>query len=256
MGFRIEFKRLRSALRSWLVVLTVAAGLFAAEFTSAAQPPFVMSTSVRAPLYFEDGTGYFNLLSAEIFRRLDMKYELAYLPASRALVFADNKTVDGTGPRTAAIEKKFPNLIRVPIDVFQFDFMVYSKDPEISISGWSSLKPYSVGLINGWKIVEQNTTEARLVTKATNFDQLLKLLDLGRVEVAIMDRVMAGWQLEQLGLDLHVIEPPIISRPNFIYVHKQHAALVPEITRVLSEMQQDGSLAAIRAKTLSGSISN
>ncbi len=71
-----------------------------------------------------------------------------------------------------------------------------------------------------------------------------------------MDRVMAGWQFRQLGFDLHAIEPPIISRPNFIYVHKRHADLVAEITRVLSEMQQDGSLEEIRANTLSGRIGN
>ena len=252
----IEFTRHWPALTSWLRALIVATGLLGAECASAAQPPFVMSTSVRAPLYLENGSGYFNLLSAEIFRRLDMEFELIFLPASRALAFANDKTVDGTGPRTAAIEKKFPNLVRIPINVFQFDFMVYSRDPELSITGWDSLKPYSVGLLNGWKIVEQNTTEARLVTKATNYDQLLKLLDLGRVEVAIMDRVMAGWQLRQLGFDLHAIEPPIASKPNFIYVHKQHAGLVAEITRVLSEMQQDGSLQEIRAKTLSGQIDN
>lgn len=246
----ISYKRQRSVVKIWLRVLICLVGLAGTEFTVAAGQPFVMSTSVRAPLYLEDGSGYFNQLTAEIFRRLDIESRLIHLPARRALFFANNKTVDGTGPRTAAIEKSFPNLVRVPGNVFQFEFMVYSKDPAISVNGWESLLAYSVGLINGWKIVEQNTANAKLVTRAENYDQLFQMLELGRIDVAVMDRVMAGWELKQLGLDLHAIEPPIISQSNYIYVHKEHASLVPEIARVVAEMRQDGSMAAIRARTM------
>jgi polar amino acid transport system substrate-binding protein len=252
MHLKISVKRQCAALKGWLLVPICLVGLFCTEFTLAAGQPFVMSTSVRPPLYSNDGSGYLNLLTTEIFRRLEINYQLIHLPEQRALIFANNKTVDGTGPRTAAIEEKFPNLIRVPVNVLDFDFMAYSKNRAINISGWESLNPYSVGFINGWKIVEHNTTNAKLVTKATDYDQLFRLLEKGRIDIAILDREMGGWQLRQLGFDLHAIEPPIITKPNFLYLHKEHANLVPQITRVLVEMQQDGSMDAIRSRGLPG----
>lgn len=252
MHLKISFKRQCAALKGWLLALTCLVGIFCTEFTLATEQPFVMSTSVRTPLFSDDGSGYFNLLTMEIFKRLEIGHQLIHLPEQRALIFANNKTVDGTGPRTASIEEKFPNLIRIPVNVFDFDFMAYSKNPAINISGWESLNPYSVGFINGWKIVEHNTTNAKLVTKATNYDQLFRLLEKGRVDIAVMDREMGGWQLRQLGFDLHAIEPPIVTKPNFLYLHKEHADLVPQITHVLEEMQQDGTMDVIRSRTLPG----
>lgn len=242
MQLKISFKRQRAVFKGWQLVLTCLVGLFCTEFTFAAGQPYVMSTSVRAPLYLDDGSGYFNLLTTEIFRRLEIDYQLIQLPEQRALIIANNKTVDGTGPRTAAIAQTFPNLTRVPVYILDFDFMAYSKNPAVSISGWESLDPYSVDLINGWKIVERNTTSAKLVMKATNYDQLFQLFEKGRIDIAIMGREMGGWQLRQLGFDLHAIEPSIITKPNFLYVHMDHANLVPQIARVLTEMRQDGRL--------------
>lgn len=107
-----------------------------------------------------------------------------------------------------------------------------------------------MGLINGWKIAEQNTIGAKLVTKVNGYEQLLTLLDKGRVDIAILDRVMGGWKLDQLGFKLTAIEPPIIIKPNFIYVHKKHEHLVSPIASALADMKKDGSLDAIHARVL------
>jgi len=228
-----------------------AIGAFNSWGAVAEEKPFIMSTSVGAPLYFEDGSGFFNLLVAEIFRRLNTSYELIHLPAQRAIVFANNSTVDGTGPRAAAIEDKPHSLIRIQEKIFDFEYMAYTRDPTIKIEDWSSLKPYTVGIINGWKIVEHNVEDAKSVIKVNNFGQLLRLLEKGRVDVAILDRVMGGWKSRQLGLGLMAIEPPLIKKPNFIYVHKKHKNLVRDISRVVVEIKEDGTYEAIYTKALS-----
>ena len=111
-----------------------------------------MSISVGPPLYFEDGSGLFNMLTEEIFSRLDIEYEMIWLPPQRSLLWTNNGIYDGHVSRTSAVKKSLPNLIRVPVNVFDFDFMVYAKDPGLVISGWDSLSPNSVDMINGWKI--------------------------------------------------------------------------------------------------------
>lgn len=47
---------------------------------------------------------------------------------------------------------------------------------------------------------------------------------------------------------MHIIEPPLISEPNYIYVHRRHAGLLPELTRIISEIKRDGTLDRIFAQ--------
>ncbi len=225
-----------------ILILALAIVVLGNGIGNAEDQPFTITTSVGPPLYFEDGSGFFNLLTAEVFRRLDVKYEIIWLPPQRSLVYTNDGSYDGHIARTVAVEKRFPDLLRIPVDIFSFDFMVYSKNPQLSVLGWQDLLPYSVGMINGWKIVEQNLDGARAVFKVNSYDQLLAMLDKGRIDVAILDRVMGEWTLRSGGYESHIIEPPLISKPNYIYVHRRHAELVPELTRIISEIKRDGTL--------------
>lgn len=235
----------------YLLSLIFLTGVLTSWSVMAQEKPFVMSTSVGAPLYIEDGSGLFNLLVAEIFRRLNIDYVLIHQPAQRAIISTNNGSVDGTTPRAAAIEKNQHNIIRIPQDIFNFEYMAYTKDPSIKIKDWSSLKPYTVGIINGWKIIEKNVSGAKSVTKANYLDQLFTLLDLGRVDIAILDRVMGNWELKQLGLNFITIEPPLLEKLNYIYVHKRHKNLVHDINQTVIEMKKDGTYKAIYIKALS-----
>ena len=219
---------------------------------AAAEQKLVINTTARAPHYFEDGTGFFNRLVDEIFNRLDLEHELIWLPAERSLVFTDNGTVDGVVPRAAAIEAGYPNLVRVPEDVFKFEFMAYTRDPGIKVDGWASLAPHTVGYINGWKIVENNIVDVNNAVPVNSYQQLLTLLNKGRVDVAILDRVMGGWVAQQLEFDLQLQEPPLNVEPTYFYLHSKHRALVPEIGNVIAEMKRDGSYREIFLQTLGG----
>ncbi|MDH3760955.1 MAG: transporter substrate-binding domain-containing protein [Gammaproteobacteria bacterium] len=237
-------------LKYWMLILVLGASLLSASFSHASENSFTVTTSVGAPLYFEDGSGLYNLLVEEIFKRLNIEVKLVWLPSRRSLVSTNDGVDDGNIARTSAVEKKFPNLVRVPEKVFDFEFMAYSRDPSITLSDWKSLNPYVVGIINGWQIVERNVAGAKLVTRANDYEQLFNLLDKGRVEVAILDRAMGSWKLKQLGLDIFPIDPPIIKLPMFIYLNKKHESLVPGFARVLKDMKRDGTFAAIYEKAL------
>lgn len=212
--------------------------------------PFTMTISVGPPLYYEDGSGFFNLLTAEVFRRLDLKFETVWLPPQRSLVYTNEGNYDGHIARTAAVEKNYSDLVRVPVNVLDFDFMVYSKNAQLSVSDWRDLLPHSVGMINGWKIVEQNIAGAKAVFKVNSYDQLLAMLDKGRIDAAILDRVMGEWALRHAGYELHMIEPPLVSKPNYIYVHRRHAELVPGLSRMINEMKRDGTFDRIFAQAI------
>lgn len=48
----------------------------------------------------------------------------------------------------------------------------------------------------------RSASSAGSVARVNDYRQLLTLLDKGRVEVAVLDRVMGGWEPRQLGFDL------------------------------------------------------
>ena len=234
------------------LTLVVLGGCCLSMPSFAAEKALVMTTSVGAPLYFDDGSGLYNRLVDAIFERLALEHQLVWLPSQRSLAFTNDGTHDGNIAGIRAIEQRFENLVRVPEKVFDFEFMVYSKNPDLKITGWDSLEPYVVGIISGWKIVERNTRSARLVTAVNNYEQLLTLLEKKRVDLVVLDRVMGGWTLQQLGYDLSAIEPPIVNSPMFIYLHRKHERLLPLMARVISEMKRDGSFAAIYQRVLPG----
>lgn len=240
----------RAQLLASISTAVLLVAILAAAPALATDKSFVMTTSVGSPLYRKNGKGLYNLLVAEIFQRLELTYELIWLPSQRSLAYTNNGNYDGNLARSTIIEKKNKNMLRVPEPVYEFEFMAYSRNRDFKVDGWSSLDPYVVGIINGWKIVERNVAGAKLVTGVNDYEQLFNLLDRGRVDVAILDRVMGGWKLQQLGLEITPIEPPIIKRPMFIYLHKRHARLVPRITRIIKQMKNDGSFGAIYARAL------
>ena len=246
----MHLKAIKTAVARLLLGLLVAIIATGCGNVFAADDRFKMTVSVGAPLYFENGTGFFDLLTAEIFRRMDIEYEMVWLPPRRSLVYSNNGIYDGHIARTEAVEKDFSDLVRVPVNVLDFDFMVYTKNPDLQISDWEGLLPYSVGMISGWKIVEQNTVGAKSVVKVSNFDQLLALLDKGRIDVAILDRIMGGWTLRRGGYALGMVEPPLISKRNYIYLNRRHVDLVPEFTRIVKAIIQDGTYAKIHAEAL------
>ncbi len=239
--------RLRSVLTPVTAVLLV---YLSAAPVVAADTALVMTTSVGNPLYRQNGKGLYNLLLDEIFLRLELNHELVWLPAQRSLAYTNSGAYDGNLARTALIEKNNPNMLRIPEPVYEFDFMVYSRNRDLQVNGWDSLDPYVVGIISGWKIVERNVAGAKLVTSVNDYEQLFNLLDRGRVDVAILDRVMGGWKLKQLGLDIRALEPPLATQPMYIYLHKRHADLVPRMTRVIRQMKNDGSFGAIYSRVL------
>jgi len=61
---------------------------------------------------------------------------------------------------------------------------------------------------------------------------------------------MGGWLLGRKGYELHGIEPPLISNANYTYLHRRHADLVPEFTRVIGEIKQDGTFDRLFARAI------
>ena len=223
-------------------------------FGRAAQPEVLrLSTAFGPPIFAADGSGFFNMLMSEAAQRIGVAVEVEAAPPERALVNANGGLVDGDGPRIHALRDigSYPNLLRVPEVLIVVEFTAFSRARPVSAEDWSSLFPYNVGIVRGWKILEQNITEARSLVRAKTARQLFGLLASERIEVAVIDRLSGLAAARELSIiDIAVADRALARRPMYLHMHKRHAGLIEPLGTVLAQMKADGTYARIESAAL------
>lgn len=229
------------AVRALIAVLIV----FFLAHPARAGEKLVLSSGMHEPWTNASATGFHNLFIAELFDRLGLKAEVTFNPAAaRALQLADGGVDDGLAARMAGLEKDYPNLVRVPEPFFVNDFVAAGTTAP-KIRKWADLAPFSISYILGWVVFDHNVPSVRELTTVKDSKQLFGLLKAARVEVILHERWQALWQAQEQGIDLKVAEPPLASAPMYIYLHKNHAALVPRVAAELAAMKANGRDKAI-----------
>lgn len=210
-----------------------------------------LTSSTEAPYFLPDKTGFLDRLIPEVFRRAGVAaVAVQYDAAARANINANSGVDDGVAIRSRDIGSQFPNLILVDEKVMDMEFVAFTLRKDLVINGFASLKPYTVGHITGWKVIEEGIPPGTAVSRAANADQLFQLLESGRVDLILFERWMGQRRLAERGLAAHALSPPLLSTGLYIHLHKKHAALVEPVKRALRTMKADGSLARLIAQTL------
>jgi len=205
-------------------------------------PKLILNTSYTAPITAPDKSGVLDLFYQELFKRLKMDFEIQYLPAERALVNANKGIDDGDVCRILDLDKKYTNLVRVPEVVMQYEHVIFSREADFKVTGPDDLKPYDVGVVKGWKIIEWNTTTARTVTLVDSGEQLFSMLVDGRLDLVIIERMAGMMHLKTLGIgNIRILEPAFLTGDWYLYLHKKHENLVPTIAAEIRRMKADGS---------------
>lgn len=216
----------------------VLAGLALAATLAAGAEPFVISTN-NTPL----DRKALEVLSTEAFRRVGHEVRFANTPSERSLQLANQGEFDGEGLRVAGLTTAYPNLVQVPERFIGISFVAFSKDAMVTLDkGWDSLKPHRVAFITGWKMFEANAKGARSVTKVDRPEQLFRMLDSGRIDLALYTRADGVALLRQMGLaSIAPLTPALKDVEMYLYLHRRHEAMVPRIAAALREMKADGS---------------
>ncbi len=218
---------------------------------SNAQQNLILSTFAGSPLSKADQTGFYDLILIEAFQRSGLGIKIEHLPAERSLTNANNGLSDGDFVRVPGLDQIYPNLIIVPEKITDFEFVVFTRKPQIQINNWAACKIYNVGIVRGWKILEINLAGAHSLTKVKNQKLLFSMLAKNRADVVVYSRYEGYEMIHQMNLkDIRVLEPPLATKSMFLYLNKKHQKLVPEIAKNLYNMKNDGTLKTISEKTL------
>jgi len=228
------------------IILSVAiAGvlLLTAGLARAAEAPvlvLVLNDTNEPPFTTADGKGFLDAIAGEAFRRAGVRLRLVKLPAERGLINANAGIEDGDLTRIAGLEAHYPNLVRVPEKLVDWEFAAFGKNAAL-VANWETLHARPVGHIRGWKIYEQQLAGAPHVVTAEDPAQLFRQLQLNRIEVALYARWQGLSRIRRQELkDVHLLKPSLATREMFIYLHKRHAALVPRLAAALRAIKAEG----------------
>lgn len=213
--------------------------------------PLVLNTDGASPHSRPDDTGFEDRIILEAFRRIGVPVQLVRLPSERALKNAEQGVDDGSFVRIAGLSAQYPSLIMVPEPMSEFRFTAFTRNPAITTATWDDLRTRNVGLVTGWKLVEQNLAGAPHARRVRDEDALFTLLDKGRVEVVVSSLHSGAEIIRRHGYgNVRALNPPLAIQPMYLYMHKKHAALVPLLDQALRHMRQDGSLKRLMAQGL------
>jgi polar amino acid transport system substrate-binding protein len=179
--------------------------------------------------------------------RIGIEVETAWLPGARALQMADDGAVDGAQLRVASIQQRFTNLLIVPVPVYISQIVVFSRTVDFPVQGWESLKPYRIAAPGGYTAILDHITG--FMHWAVTYEQIFRMLDGGRVDIGVVDRFNGLVTLNTLKLEgIKTLKPPVSEVRFYHFLHRRHAALVPEITAALQQLDASGEITAIWAR--------
>ncbi|MEQ8167356.1 MAG: transporter substrate-binding domain-containing protein [Candidatus Eremiobacterota bacterium] len=194
------------------------------------------------PLHTASQTGYLDMVIKEAFRKIGVTVYIFTLPAERALQCVNDGINDGDFTRITGLEKKYPNLVLVPEELLYYEYMAFTKHVKDKVKGWSGLKPYDVGIITGWKILEANVRDTRSLVKVRDEKVLFTLLENERVDIVTYYYLGGNALIKELNFqDIHAIEPPLSVNPMYLYLNKKHKSLIPNLVASLKELKRDGT---------------
>ncbi len=181
----------------------------------------------------------------EAYRRLGRTLVVQQLPGERSLIYVNEGKMDGELYRKLGLERDYPNLVIVPVPLLTFELVIFSRGTSFVVHGWESLRPFTLGFVRGNKIAQENTQGMKVEQVATMHQAFEKLV-MGRTDLVLGNRASGMAVVRSQKLDgITVLDPPLASFPVYHYLNKKHAALVPELTRVLKQMQADHTIERI-----------
>lgn len=184
-----------------------------------------------------------NYFNAPVFARYVRIIQTAYaaigykvvieqMPIERGLVQSSTGVAAGEIARIpTVIEKQFPDLMRVPVQMDWLSVSSLSKASSMAAPSLEKASTMRVGIVRGFKIIEAWTSSWPQVERVTSTIQLLKMLDAGNIDVILgftdeMNDVIANSGFSPTLFNIREID----RLPQYHYLHKSHAALIPAIS--------------------------
>ena len=242
--------QIRFNYRAGFLILVLAFGLTPA--IGFGMETIVLGTTAISPITEDDQSGFLDRLVGKALDQLGYKLRVEHLPAERSLLNANNGLNDGDLVRVGGLGKIYTNLIQVAESPIDTEMNAFTTKNGVKIENWNDLIPYAVGIIIGWKILEQNIPSETVTIPVNNVQQLFSLLINNRADFVIYSKWLGLKYIKTNRLlNINIIEPALTTQKMYIYLNKRHAELAKNLAKKIREMKDDGTYQNMYQETLS-----
>lgn len=236
---------LETQMQIRILILFLVAGVILTSRASDAETQLVFSTIEESPDTVASG-----VVLKEAYKRLGIDVRIEHFSGAEALQKANAGETDGEVCRIDGASKQFTNLVQIPIPINYVQGAVFSKDPDLKLVGWHSLRPYRIGRVKGILFAEKGTRGMETVV-AEDYRELVELLDHDKVDVVVAPYLNGRVAIEEYpgGEELRlngVLESYLL----YHYLHEKNRDLAPAISKVLKTLVKDGSATSMRQKVV------
>lgn len=183
-----------------------------------------------------------------VYARLNIKLEFEDVPGKRALALSSAGEVDGEIQRIGTLSRDYPTLVQVTPAINYIEPAVFATKVRFDVEGWNSIGDYSIGIVRGVGSSEAGTRGMAHVTATASLENMVRMLDADRFDVMVTDLFSGLVAVKRLNLQARIypLSPPLERIRIYHYLHERHRDLVPEVGKVIAQMEASGELAALR----------
>jgi polar amino acid transport system substrate-binding protein len=179
----------------------------------------------------------------EAYKQIGYDIDIQSYPMQRAKSMLDKSRADGYNFAGTDIISEHPTCVPIKIPIGYDDIVVYSVKTYFKVSGWESLKPYSIGYMKGIEVIENNIrgmNTDRAITPTQAFDKLIA----GRTDIVVLPRAI-GLMIGKKYPAIRQLEPPVKRIPLYTVLSSMRADIAPKLENVLSGMIDSGRIRII-----------
>ncbi len=233
-------------LRAWLLLLMSLPVLAAAESLRLVADPWPPFTDQRLP-----GNGLASDLVEQALERAGYRTHYAEVPWERAVLGLKRGDYDVLINAWYSVERTRFGHFSQPYLINRIRFL-QRKGGDIRFQRLADLYPHSIAVIRGYAYSKAFDNDPDLhKVGVSSFEIAARMLNAGRVELALEDELVArhqlGHSLSMLRDGLEFLPQPLSENGLHILVrlsHPEHKAIVERFDAAIQAMRDDGSYAA------------
>ena len=174
----------------------------------------------------------FSLLQ-QAYQQLGISITTQSYPSKRSLAMSNRGDIDGELLRINNITTQYPNLIAVPVTLYQVKNAAFTINGIAEFKNIKDILQYPIAIRRGilWqeRFIHGHTNH---VIKAQETNQQVELLNIGRVKYIIASVIdISQFQSRNSSVQNIRQVSPIIKKTEFIhYLHQKHRHLIPQLT--------------------------
>ncbi|KQW51903.1 MULTISPECIES: transporter substrate-binding domain-containing protein [unclassified Roseateles] len=170
------------------------------------------------------------------------------LPLRRSLVMTEQGLLDGEVMRIRAVAEEHPSLLLVPVPLATMEVIGYVRRGEAAPIGLAEAVAWRVGFPRGVVALEKLLAGAPRRVEATTRLDLLRLLRMGAIDLALFASTTGEPDIDAHHLQgLTRLPAALHAMPLYALLNGRHRALLPQLTRVLQQMEASGESARLRS---------